>query len=249
MNHHKVAVVTGAGSGIGKAASIALAQDGFSVALVGRRLDRLNETASVMPPDSARAIAADVANEDAVEKLFHTVKTDFGRIDILFNNAGIGTPAVPMDELAVSEWERCISINLTGSFLCARAAMRLMKSQSPIGGRIINNGSVSAYAPRPHSAPYTASKHAISGLTKCISLDGRAHNIACSQIDIGNADTALAAKFKTGVPQASGDIRTEPVFEVERCGEAVAYMARLPLDTNIQFMTIMASAMPFIGRG
>ena len=245
----KAALVTGGGTGIGRAAALALAQDGFSVAVAGRRIAPLEETVSMAAPNNVLAFAADVADEGQVESLFAKVLSALGRLDVLFNNAGIGAPPVALEDLQVDDWRRCVDINLTGSFLCARQAIRIMKSQTPVGGRIINNGSVSAHAPRPNTAPYTATKHAISGLTKSISLDGRLHNIACSQIDIGNADTEMAAKFKTGVPQASGDVRVEPVFDVSRCGEAVAHMARLPLDTNIQFMTIMATAMPYIGRG
>ncbi len=242
-------MVTGGGTGIGRAAALALAQDGFLVAVAGRRTGPLEETVAMAASNRVLAIAADISDEKQVETLFAKVKSAFGRLDVLFNNAGIAAPPVALDELNTGDWRRCVDVNLTGAFLCARPAIRIMKSQTPAGGRIINNGSVSAYAPRPNSAPYTATKHAISGLTKCISLDGRPHNIACSQIDIGNADTEMAAKFKTGVPQASGDVRVEPVFDVSRCGEAVAHMARLPLDTNIQFMTIMATAMPYIGRG
>ena len=245
----RTALVTGGGTGIGRAAALALAQEGFLVAVAGRRIGPLEETVSMAAANAARAIAADVSDEKQVETLFAKVVSEFGRLDVLFNNAGVGAPPVALEDLNTDDWRRCVDVNLTGSFLCARQAIRIMKSQTPVGGRIINNGSVSAYAPRPNTAPYTATKHAISGLTKSISLDGRLHNIACSQIDIGNADTDMAAKFKTGVPQASGDIRVEPVFDVSRCGEAVAHMARLPLDTNIQFMTIMATAMPYIGRG
>ena len=245
----KTAVVTGGGSGIGRAAALELARSGFAVAIAGRRSEPLEATASMAGTGRIVPIPTDVADPDGVESLFSRALLEFGRLDVLFNNAGIGAPPVAFDELEVGDWQRCVSINLTGSFLCARRAFGIMKNQSPAGGRIINNGSVSAYSPRPASAPYTATKHAITGLTKCISLDGRPHGIACSQIDIGNADTDLAAKFKTGVPQASGDIRTEPTFDVRRCGEAVAYMAGLPLDTNIQFMTIMATSMPYIGRG
>ena len=245
----RTALVTGGGTGVGRAAALALAQDGMRVAVAGRRAGPLEETVSIAGSDRALAITADVSDERQVESLFDKIESSFGRLDVLFNNAGIAAPPVSLDELNTDDWRRCVDVNLTGSFLCARQAFRIMKSQTPVGGRIINNGSVSAYAPRPNSAPYTATKHAISGLTKCVSLDGRGHNIACSQIDIGNADTELAANFKTGVPQASGDVRVEPVFDVSRCGEAVAYMARLPLDTNVQFMTIMATAMPYIGRG
>ncbi len=245
----RFAVVTGGGSGIGRAAALELARSGFTVAIAGRRTKKLEATASKGRSETIIPMQADVSDPGSVESLFRRVKEEFGRLDVLFNNAGTGAPSVPLDELGFDEWERCVSVNLTGSFLCARQAFGIMKNQRPEGGRIINNGSVSAYSPRPFSAPYTATKHAVTGLTKSISLDGRPHRIACSQIDIGNADTDMAAKFKDGVLQASGDIRTEPTFDVRRCGEAVAYIAGLPLDTNIQFMTIMATNMPYVGRG
>ncbi|MCY3877701.1 MAG: SDR family NAD(P)-dependent oxidoreductase [Rhodobacteraceae bacterium] len=244
----KTALITGGGSGIGRAATLALARDGYLVAIAGRHIESLRETAAGAE-DVIRPIAADVTDAGSVESLFQTVMRDFGRLDLLFNNAGVGAPPVPLEDLSEADWRRCVDTNLTGTFLCTQQAIRIMKTQTPMGGRIINNGSVSAYSPRPNTAAYTATKHAISGLTKSISLDGRAHDIACSQLDIGNADSDMAAKFKTGVPQASGDIRREPVFDLEHCGNAVAFMAGLPLDTNIQFMTIMATKMPFIGRG
>ena len=252
MPNERTALVTGAGSGVGRAAALALGGNGFRLVLAGRNIETLNETSALLEAvngNCAISVAADVSVPDDVETLFAEAKRELGRLDVLFNNAGVAAPPVPMEDLPVEEWSKCIAVNLTGAFLCSQQAIRIMKEQAPRGGRIINNGSVSAYSPRPNSAPYTASKHAISGLTKSISLDCRKHGIACSQIDIGNADTNLAAKFKTGVPQASGDVRTEPVFDVSRCGEAVAHIANLPLDVNIQFMTIMATNMPFIGRG
>ena len=249
MSHSKVALVTGAGSGIGKAAALSLSRAGYSLVLVGRRRSPLEETAAELAPAKSLAVQCDVSDSPAVEDAFRQVKSEFGRLDVLFNNAGMNVPGVPIDMLEVDDWRRCVDVNLTGSFLCARQAFALMRHQTPKGGRIINNGSISAQSPRPNSTAYTATKHAITGLTKCLSLDGRAHDIACGQIDIGNANTDLAAKFPLGVPQASGDIRPEPVFDVERCGEAVAYMAGLPLDANIQFLTIMATKMPLVGRG
>ncbi|MCE2521663.1 MAG: SDR family oxidoreductase [Rhodobacteraceae bacterium] len=249
MSHSKVALVTGAGSGIGKAAALSLSRAGYSLVLVGRRRSPLEETAAELAPAKSLVVQCDVSDSPAVEDAFRQVKSEFGRLDVLFNNAGMNVPGVPIDMLEVDDWRRCVDVNLTGSFLCARQAFALMRHQTPKGGRIINNGSISAQSPRPNSTAYTATKHAITGLTKCLSLDGRAHDIACGQIDIGNANTDLAAKFPLGVPQASGDIRPEPVFDVERCGEAVAYMAGLPLDANIQFLTIMATKMPLVGRG
>ena len=249
MSHSKVALVTGAGSGIGKAAALSLSRAGYSLVLVGRRRAPLEETAAESAPAKSLVVQCDVSDSPAVENAFRQVKSEFGRLDVLFNNAGMNVPGVSIDRLEVDDWRRCVDVNLTGSFLCARQAFALMRHQTPKGGRIINNGSISAQSPRPNSTAYTATKHAITGLTKCLSLDGRAHDIACGQIDIGNANTDLAAKFPLGVPQASGNIRPEPVFDVERCGEAVAYMAGLPLDTNIQFMTIMATKMPLVGRG
>ena len=246
----KVAVITGAGTGIGRAAALALNKDGYNLILAGRRAEPLQETAS-MAQSGARSVvvATDISDVAQIDALFEVVKTEFGRLDVLFNNAGGGAPRIPMEDLDVADWKRCVDVNLTGAFVCAQHAIRIMKAQSPKGGRIINNGSVSAHSPRPNTAAYTSTKHAITGLTKSISLDGRVHNIACSQLDIGNADTPLGERFKTGVPQANGQIAVEPVFDVEHCGSAVAYMASLPLDTNVQFMTIMATQMPFIGRG
>jgi NAD(P)-dependent dehydrogenase (short-subunit alcohol dehydrogenase family) len=250
VTHNKKAVVTGAGSGIGKAVALALLREGYNVALAGRRRDMLEKTAAESSnPTQALVVPADVRNADSVSSLFARVKENFGRLDLLFNNAGIFVPGIEMDELSVAQWKDMVDTNLTGSFLCAREAFRIMKSQDPRGGRIINNGSISAHAPRPNSVPYTATKHAITGLTKAISLDGRRYDIACSQIDIGNADTGIAAIFAKGVPQANGQIAVEPLMDLVHVASAVLYMANLPLDTNVQFMTIMAAKMPFVGRG
>ena len=247
----KAAVVTGAGSGIGKGVALALLREGYRVALAGRRTDALEQTAREAGANAARALVVrtDVTDPSSIDALFARVKDSFGRLDLLFNNAGVGAPAVPLDELTLEQWQTVVNTNLTGPFLCTQAAFRLMKAQSPRGGRIINNGSISAHAPRPNSSPYTSTKHAITGLTKATSLDGRQHDIACGQIDIGNADTAIAANFKKGVPQAHGGITVEPVMEVENVARAVVYMASLPLEANVQFMTVMATKMPFIGRG
>ena len=247
----KVAVVTGAGSGIGKAVALALAGDGYAVVLAGRRADRLEQAVRDGHAHAGQllAVATDVADPESVKALFARTKERFGRLDLLFNNAGIGAPGVPLDELTVEQWRTVVDTNLTGAFLCTQQAFALMKSQTPKGGRIINNGSISASVPRPHSAPYTATKHAITGLTKSTSLDGRAHDIACGQIDIGNASTELAAKMAKGVPQANGTIAVEPLMDVEHVARAVLYMASLPLEANVQFMTVMATKMPFIGRG
>jgi len=247
----KVAMVTGAGSGIGRAVALALASNGYAVVLAGRRMEKLEETAAMADRGGGRtlAVAADVSQPDSVDTLFSRTRDAFGRLDVLFNNAGAGAPAVPMEDLTFEQWSRVVNVNLTGAFLCAQGAIRLMKSQQPRGGRIINNGSISAHAPRPNSAPYTATKHAITGLTKSISLDGRAHDIACGQIDIGNALTDLSARFSTGTMQASGEIHPEPTFDVKHVADAVLYMANLPLDVNVQFITVMATKMPFVGRG
>ncbi len=246
----KFALVTGAGSGVGRACSLALIEAGYSVALVGRRLETLEQTASASSsPERAFAWAADVTQPEAVAALFERVRVEFGRLDLLFNNAGIGAPAVAVDELTFEQWRAVIDTNLSASFLCAQAAFKLMKSQSPRGGRIINNGSVSAHAPRPNSAPYTASKHAITGLTKALSLDGRAFDIACGQLDIGNALTDMAMPMTVGVPQANGAIAAEATMDVAHAASALLYMAGLPLSANVQFMTVMATKMPFIGRG
>jgi len=247
----KGAVVTGAGSGIGRAAALALQAAGYSVALAGRRGDELEKTAAAATDGGGKMlpVPTDVTDPDAVRALFALTTENFGRLDVLFNNAGSGAPAIPMDELTVEQWKRVVDVNLTGSFLCAQQAFKIMKEQDPQGGRIINNGSISAHAPRPFSVPYTATKHAITGLTKCISLDGRAHDIACSQIDIGNAITEMTERMTAGVPQADGTTMIEPRMPVEHVASAVVYMAELPLNTNVQFMTIMATKMPFVGRG
>ena len=246
----KRALVTGAGSGIGKAVTIALLRDGYRVALAGRRSKPLEETAeeSGSAPQTL-VVPTDVTDESAVLALFARVKERFGRIDLLFNNAGVFVPGFEIDELTLAQWKSMVDVNLTGAFLCAREAFRMMKAQRPRGGRIINNGSISAHAPRPNSAAYTATKHAITGLTKSISLDGRRYDIACSQIDIGNARTEMAAPMAKGVAQANGQIAVEPLMDLAHVASAVLYMANLPLDTNVQFMTIMATKMPFIGRG
>jgi len=247
----KVAVVTGAGTGIGKAVALALLKEGYSVALAGRRLEPLEKTRADAGAAASRAIAVptDVGKPDSVRQLFARVKESYGRVDLLFNNAGMGAPAVPIEELTFEQWQAVVDANLTGSFLCAQQAIRIMKAQSPRGGRIINNGSISAHAPRPMSAPYTATKHAITGLTKSISLDGRAFDIACGQIDIGNAATEMTERMAKGILQADGTTRVEPRMDLGHVASAVLYMASLPLDANVQFMTVMASKMPFVGRG
>jgi len=247
----KFALVTGAGSGIGRAASLALQAAGYSVALTGRRAAELEKTASLATLGGGRmlAVPADVSKPDEVKSLFARVAAEFGRLDLLFNNAGTGTPAVPMEDLTFEQWSTVVGVNLTGSFLCAQEAIRMMKAQTPQGGRIINNGSISAHTPRPFSAPYTATKHAITGLTKSISLDGRNFGITCGQIDIGNAATEMTARMSNGVPQANGTILVEPRMDVKHVADAILYMAALPPDANVQFMTVMASTMPFIGRG
>jgi NAD(P)-dependent dehydrogenase (short-subunit alcohol dehydrogenase family) len=246
-----IAIVTGAGTGIGKAAALALLRDGWSVAFAGRRKDKLDQALAEAGPAASRALAVptDVGNPESVRALFARTKEKFGRLDLLFNNAGIGAPGMPLEDLSFEQWKAVVDTNLTGTFLCTQEAIRIMKGQEPRGGRIINNGSISAHAPRPNSAPYTATKHAITGLTKSTSLDGRKHDIACGQIDIGNARTDLAARMAQGVPQANGTIAVEPLIDVEEVGRAVLYMAGLPLDINVQFMTIMATKMPFVGRG
>jgi NAD(P)-dependent dehydrogenase (short-subunit alcohol dehydrogenase family) len=246
----RVALVTGAGTGIGKSAALALAKDGYQVALVGRRKELLEKTAAESgAKDRTLVLPADVTKEDEVARVFSELKSKWGRLDVLFNNAGMGAPAVPMEELPLSKWREVVDLNLTAMFMCIQEAIRIMKAQEPRGGRIINNGSISAHAPRPMSVAYTATKHAVTGLTKCVSLDGRKHDIACGQIDIGNALTELAARMAKGVPQADGSIKPEPLMDVEHVGRAVLHMANLPLDVNVQFMTIMASKMPFVGRG
>jgi NAD(P)-dependent dehydrogenase (short-subunit alcohol dehydrogenase family) len=247
---HKTAVVTGAGSGIGKAVAIALMKDGYALALCGRRKEPLEETAKAgVQSPKPLIVPTDVSDPASVARLFAAVREAFGRVDVLFNNAGINVPGATIDELTVDQWKSVVDVNLTGAFLCAREAFALMRAQTPQGGRIINNGSISAYVPRPNSAPYTATKHGITGLTKSISLDGRKYDIACSQIDIGNAATEMAAKMAKGVPQANGEIAVEPLIDVDHVARAVVYMAGLPLETNVQFMTVMATKMPFIGRG
>jgi NAD(P)-dependent dehydrogenase (short-subunit alcohol dehydrogenase family) len=247
----RIALVTGAGSGIGRAVSIALAADGWTLVLAGRRADKLEETRSLIGPGSppALAVPADVADEASVKGLFDAVTRAHGRLDLLFNNAGMGMPAVELDEITTEQWRRVVDVNLTGVFLCTREAFRMMKSQRPMGGRIINNGSISAQVPRVRSIAYTATKHAVTGITRSTSLDGRPYNIACGQIDIGNAETELAARMKEGVPQAHGAIAAEPTMDVDNVARAVVYMASLPLNANVQFMTVMATNMPFIGRG
>lgn len=247
----KVAVITGAGSGIGRATAQAFLAAGHAVVLAGRRREQLEITArdSGAPAGRALVVATDVTDPAAVRNLFARTHATFGRIDLLFNNAGISAPAVPFEDLRVEQWREVVETILTGAFLCTQEAFRLMKQQQPRGGRIINNGSISAHVPRPHSAPYTAAKHAITGLTKSTALDGRRYDIACGQIDIGNADTPMAAKMKQGVPQADGSIAAEPSFDVRHVVDAILYMAGLPLDANVATMTVMATKMPFVGRG
>ena len=251
MKNGKIALVTGAGSGIGRASALALHHAGYDVVLTGRRASELQRTVEMSEPDGATllAIPADISQPDAVSALFDKIKDTYGRLDVLFNNAGMGAPAIPMDELTFEQWNTVVGVNLHGAFLCAQHAMRLMKTQQPKGGRIINNGSISAQTPRPNSAPYTATKHAITGLTKCISLDGRAFDIACSQIDIGNAATEMTERMTAGVPQANGSTMVEPRMDVRHVAEAVVFMANLPLAANVQFMTVMATKMPYVGRG
>jgi NAD(P)-dependent dehydrogenase (short-subunit alcohol dehydrogenase family) len=247
----KIALVTGAGVGIGKAVSLALAHDGWAVALAGRRREPLEAVADEISGLGARALAvpADVADPASVRALFAQVRETFGRLDFLFNNAGVGAPPLPLEDLSFEQWKTVVDINVTGVFLCTQEAFKIMKAQDPRGGRIVNNGSISAHAPRPNSAPYTATKHAVTGLTKSASLDGRKYDIACGQIDIGNAETAMGGKMKAGVPQADGSVRPEAVMDPAHVGSAVAYMASLPLGANVQFMTVMATKMPFVGRG
>jgi len=246
----KIAMVTGAGTGIGKATALAFLRDGWAVVLAGRRSELLIQTKLEAPEGSETLVVpTDVTNPRAVHHLFTKTDEAFGRLDVLFNNAGMGAPSVPLEDVSFEAWKRVVDVNLTGAFLCTQEAFRLMKRQTPRGGRIINNGSISAHAPRPNSAPYTATKHAITGLTKSTALDGRAFNIACGQIDIGNAATDLTARMKDGVIQAHGAIAPEPRMDVDHAAQAVLAMARLPLETNILFMTIMATGMPFVGRG
>ena len=247
----KIALITGAGSGVGRAVALTLARSGFAVALAGRRHDALEATADAVKGagGKALAVATDVGDPNGVAALFDAVKRTFGRLDFLFNNAGTGAPAVPMEDVTFEQWTAVVQANLTGSFLCTQHAIRMFKAQSPQGGRIVNNGSISAHTPRPNSAPYTATKHAITGLTKSTALDGRPFNIACGQIDIGNAATEMTARMVNGVPQASGTMAVEPRIDADHVANAVAYMANLPLDTNVLFITVMATQMPFVGRG
>lgn len=245
----KIAVVTGAGSGIGRASAIALDAAGYSVVLAGRRKDELERTAGEAASGTALVVPTDVADPASVQALFARVKETFGRLDVLFNNAGLGAPAIPMEDLTFQQWNTVVGVNLTGAFLCAQEAIRIMKAQDPRGGRIINNGSISAQTPRPNSSPYTATKHAITGLTKCIALDGRKNDIACSQIDIGNAATEMTERMTAGVPQANGTTMVEPRMNVQHVADAVVHIANLPLDANVLFMTIMATKMPLVGRG
>ena len=251
MEGNRIALVTGAGSGIGRASALALQGAGYAVVLTGRRAEQLEATASMASPSGGPllSVPSDVGDPDSVRALFAAAREKFGRLDVLFNNAGIGTPAIPMEELSYEQWSAVVATNLTGAFLCAQEAIKMMKAQNPRGGRIINNGSLSAHVPRPHSAPYTSTKHAITGLTKSISLDGRPYDIACSQIDIGNAATPMTERMSSGVLQANGSKMPEPRMDVRHVAEAVLYMANLPLDANVQFMTVMATQMPFIGRG
>ena len=247
----KVAIVTGAGTGIGKCTALALLEEGYGVAFAGRRVELLEMAAAEAGPAASRTLVVptDVSDPSAVQALFAATKERFGRVDLLFNNAGSSAPGIPLEELTYEQWKRVVEVNLTGTFLCTQEAFRIMKSQDPMGGRIINNGSISAHAPRPDSAPYTATKHAVTGLTKTLSLDGRKYDIACGQIDIGNAVTPLTERMAQGVKQANGTVGREPRMPVEHCGSAVLFMANLPLDVNVQFMTIMATKMPFVGRG
>jgi hypothetical protein len=246
---NKIAIVTGAGTGVGRAASLALMNAGFTVVLAGRRLEKLEETAKLGPAGKSLAVSSDMTNADSIAALFAKVKDTYGRLDLLFNNAGMGTPAMPFEDLTLAQWQAVVSTNLTASFLCTQHAFRIMKDQTPRGGRIINNGSISAHAPRPFSAPYTSTKHAITGLTRATNLDGRAYDIAVGQIDIGNAATPMTDRMVDGVLQPDGRKMPEPRMDSKAVGDAVAYMANLPLDANVLFMTVMASKMPFVGRG
>ena len=250
-NNQRIALITGAGSGIGRATALGLLKAGWGVVLAGRRPEPLAAAVEAAGQAASRALAvpSDVADPASVAALFAKATQRFGRLDLLFNNAGMGAPPVPLEELPFEKWQAVVNANLTGSFLCAQAAIRIMKAQRPRGGRIINNGSISAHAPRPNSTPYTVTKHAVTGLTKCIALDGRKHDIACGQIDIGNADTEMGGRMKHGVPQAHGAVAPEPVMDPEHVADAVLYMAGLPLASNVLFMTVMATKMPFVGRG
>ena len=250
MQQEKVAIVTGGGSGIGKYSALALLEQGYSVTIAGRRETKLNDVLEEVGDDSKMiGVVTDVADPDSVDRLFAKTVERFGRVDLLFNNAGTGAPPIPLEDLSFKQWSSVVDTNLTGAFLCTQYAFRVMKKQSPMGGRIINNGSISAHVPRPNSSPYTATKHAITGLTRSSSLDGRRYNIVCSQIDIGNALTEMTSKMKKGVAQADGSVKEEPTMNVQHVADAVVQIANLPLESNVQFMTIMASHMPFIGRG
>jgi len=251
MAEGKIAAVTGAGSGVGKQSALALLRDGWSVAIAGRRAEALQSTVSEAGEAGRRCLAVptDVSDPAQVDAFFARIKETFGRLDALFNNAGVNAPGIPFEDLSFEQWQRVVDINLTGSFLCAQAAFRLMKAQQPMGGRIINNGSISAHVPRPNSAPYTSTKHAITGLTRSLALDGRKYDICSSQIDIGNAATEMAMRMKDGVMQADGRIAPEPLMDVQHVANAVVYMANMPLDANVQFLTVMATKMPFVGRG
>ena len=247
----KVAMITGAGSGIGRTCALAMLRKGYRVVLAGRRSEPLEKTKADAGANGERALAVptDVSDPASVRALFSKTKETFARLDFLFNNAGINAPGIPLEDLTLEQWQSVVDVNLTGAFLCTQEAFRLMKSQSPMGGRIVNNGSISAHAPRPNSAPYTSTKHAITGLTRSTSLDGRRYDIACGQLDIGNALTEMAARMADGVPQANGEIAIEPLMDPENVARALLYMASLPLDTNVQTMTVMATKMPFVGRG
>ncbi|KZD08185.1 SDR family oxidoreductase [Oceanibaculum pacificum] len=247
----KIAIVTGAGTGVGKAVALALAKDGFSIVLAGRRKEPLEAAAKEVEALGVKALAVptDVGDPAQVKALFAKTKEAFGRLDFLFNNAGIGAPAIPLEELTYEQWKAVVDVNLTGMFLCIQEAFKIMKDQNPRGGRIVNNGSISAHAPRPNSAPYTSTKHAVTGLTKSASLDGRKYDIACGQVDIGNAATEMTDRMVKGVQQANGEMAVEPRMDAAHVGSSVAYMASLPLDANVQFLTVMATKMPFVGRG
>lgn len=247
----KAAIVTGGGSGIGRQSALALASEGYSVAIGGRRAEALEETIGLAGEDGTRmlAVVTDVTDAESIRNLFARTKEAFGRLDVLFNNAGIGAPRVPLEDLPLDAWKAVVDTNLTGSFICTQEAFKIMKDQTPMGGRIINNGSISAYVPRPDSIAYTATKHSMTGLTRATSLDGRKYDIACGQIDIGNAATPMTARMSGGVPQASGEVMVEPTYDVEHAAQAIVFMANLPLDTNVQFITVMATKMPYVGRG
>nr|MBI1232668.1 SDR family NAD(P)-dependent oxidoreductase [Cytophagales bacterium] len=248
-NQQKIALVTGAGSGIGRAVAIALDQDGWSVVLAGRKEDKLIETAALCTYNRALPLATDITHSESVSELFRQIRKTFGRLDLLFNNAGTNAKIMPLEDLPLEAWKQVFDTNVTGAFLCTQEAFKLMKSQDPMGGRIINNGSISAHVPRPFAAPYTASKHAVTGLTKATSLEGRPFHITCGQIDIGNASSAMTQKIETGTPQADGSLKVEPTMSVEDVGRTVVFMANLPIDTNVPFITVMANGMPYMGRG